>query len=206
MDETMNAVLLCLCLTYPFCCLTEDISYYKGYLFYKEFLQELDLEQAVKGMRDARKGVIISEEELCAKQTECLNRAKEDNLAASCAFLSKIAGEEACHELIKGKLYYKKLKDGQGACVGESDTPLLVYQARSLIKGKEEEVHKLDEPHPIYIPSCIPGFLQGVVGMQEGERRIIFIHPDLAHGKNSCRMEPNSLMIIEVEIMKVNAA
>ena len=37
---------------------------------------------------------------------------------------------------------------------------------------------------PITIPldQTIPGFSKGIVGMKEGEKRRLFVHPDLGYG------------------------
>ena len=60
-----------------------------------------------------------------------------------------------------------------------------------------DELLSLDE--------AIPGFSKGIIGMQEGEIRTLYIHPDLGYGKQG-QLNPNSLLIFEVKVVKVDAA
>jgi FKBP-type peptidyl-prolyl cis-trans isomerase len=188
---------------FPFCCYGESFSFYNGYLFYKQYLAEIDLDfdQVVEGMKAAHRGVEISEEELKKKKAEFLEIDKEENLNSSKRFLSEIAKQEGIQELVPGKLYYKIVQQGQGAPIQESDSPTLFFLAKTLVKGKEADVYRMEEAHPILLKNCIPGFAQGVVGMQEKEKRILYIHPELAYGVNSRKLGPNSLMIFEVEVV-----
>ena len=39
--------------------------------------------------------------------------------------------------------------------------------------------------------------------MKEGEKRVIYIHPDLAYGTYGS-LPPNSLLIFEIEVVKAN--
>lgn len=52
----------------------------------------------------------------------------------------------------------------------------------------------------ISVADTIPGFAQGVKGMQAGERRKLYIHPDLAYGLYGGKLEPNQLLVIELEV------
>ena len=60
----------------------------------------------------------------------------------------------------------------------------------------EEEMITLDE--------TIPGFSKGIVGMREGEKRTLYIHPELGYG-SSGYLPPNSLLTFEIEVIKANA-
>ena len=60
----------------------------------------------------------------------------------------------------------------------------------------EEELIPLDE--------ALPGLKQGMVGMKEGEKRLLFIHPDLGYGKES--YVPNSLLIFDIEVIKADTS
>ena len=62
--------------------------------------------------------------------------------------------------------------------------------------SKEDEQLSLDE--------IIPGLRAGLLGMKEGEKRTIYIHPDMAYGTNGY-LPPNSLLTFEIEIVKANA-
>ena len=40
--------------------------------------------------------------------------------------------------------------------------------------------------------------------MREGEKRMLYVHPELAYGEVSSKMEPNSLIVFEIEVGKKN--
>ena len=52
----------------------------------------------------------------------------------------------------------------------------------------------------IYLPDMIRGFQEGVAGMQEGEKRRLYIHPDLAYGVSN-EVPPNSILFFDVEVV-----
>ena len=101
----------------------------------------------------------------------------------------------------EGKLHYKIEVSGDGAEVQPHFSPLVRYAGKFLDgttfgSSKEDEMISLDE--------TIPGITKGIVGMKEGEKRTIFIHPELGYG-TSGNLPPNSLLAFEVEIIKAQA-
>lgn len=64
-----------------------------------------------------------------------------------------------------------------------------------------------DRGDPITFPlnRVIPGWQQGLVGMQEGGRRLLIIPPDLAYGSQALPgIPPNSTLVFVVDLEKVN--
>lgn len=191
----------------------QQISYYRGYLLWQDYLQRpgihYDFEQVIAGMRAAEEGKCFScdENKLQMKirefQESLLAKQKEDNLADAEAFLSKIAQEGAV-ELIPGKLYYNQLQLGNGKEIQIQFIPLLTYSIWSYNRWGETELISFEEPTPISLQDTIPGFAQGVSGMQEGEVRKLFVHPDLAYGTYG-KLDPNLLLIFEVKAVCANA-
>lgn len=50
----------------------------------------------------------------------------------------------------------------------------------------------------------VPGFIEGVKLMKEGAKYRFWIHPDFAYGKEGTEtIEPNTLLIIEVELKSI---
>lgn len=184
----------------------ENLSFYKGYLFYKNYLEESmpsdDFNQILEGMKAAHNGKQISSEEIEEKKNQLYHQLKEERLSESNRFMQKVVKEKEVVELVKGKLAYRVLKIGNGSEIDYKDSPLLLYKAKTLLNGKEITINELDEPKEILLKSTITGFCQGVAGMREGEKRILYIHPDLAYGSGSELIEPNSQIIIEVEVVK----
>lgn len=185
----------------------EDIktfSYYTGYLLYQNHLKtseiSLNFQEVLEGITAAHeqnKNLELSEEALLEFHKRYYEQIKEEKLAEANRFLKEIASKEGIKELVKDKLYYKIEKTGSGPEIGES--PTILYKAKTLIAGKVEEFHQVSSPKSISLKSTIEGFTLGVQGMQEGEKRTIYIHPDLAYGSASAKISPNSLVIFEVD-------
>lgn len=214
MDEPfMNRYLFIILFSSLTMCFAEDdekqqISFYRGYLLWEETLQrpgmDYDFEKVIAGMRAAEEGEKFDCEEATLVERirtfkeELLSKQTKENLADAEDFLGKIALEAV--EIVPGQLYYKQLKKGEGKTVQADSTPVITYVMSVYTKEGEQEVFSRDDPFPIVLEGTIPGFAQGVVGMQEGEVRQIYIHPDLAYGVYG-KLDPNVLVIFKVEII-----
>lgn len=171
----------------------------------------LNVEDVVRGLKACLSGKPSPMEE--KEYMEMVKRLKDrnfqemaaHNLALANAFMASNAKKAGIIELIPNKVQYRILKPGKGAAVAVDSSPSLYYVGRyldgTLFGGSEER----QEPVVLSMAQMIPGFRGGVVGMREGEQRRLFIHPDLAYGMIS-EIPPNSLLIFEVEVVKVNAA
>ncbi|MBI2743848.1 MAG: FKBP-type peptidyl-prolyl cis-trans isomerase [Chlamydiales bacterium] len=167
---------------------------------------DFDVERVAQGMRDSAQGKKspMSEEEcvqaLTSVQEALFKKQAQENLKNATAFLEKNAKEKNVVVLNEGKLQYKIEKTGAGDKIEEHHTPLIRYVGKYLDgsvfgASKEEEALSLDE--------TIAGIQQGLLGMKEGEKRTLFIHPDLAYGTTGL-LPPNSLLTFEVEVVKAN--
>jgi len=191
----------------PFFIFAESISYYQGYLLYENYVKNsvhaTDFDQLVEGIKAAHRGLVLNRDDIEKKQKEHCRFVKQERLANANRFMAAITGENGVIVLVKGKLAYKVIKQGTGSEVQENDSPSIKYTAKILEGDKEVEFGpNSEEPKEILLKSTISGFMQGVVGMREGEKRILYIHPDLAYGSGSELIEPNSQMIFEVEVFK----
>lgn len=169
---------------------------------------QVDLNAVVKGMQDASQGKSspLSEDEcvqaIALLQEESLHTISEKNLHEAKAFLEKNGKDSDVVSLEEGKLQYRIEKKGEGASVQSYNSPVVEYSASYLngtIFGSSEgsELLSLDE--------AIPGFTKGIIGMQEGEVRKLYIHPDLGYGGQG-QLSPNSLLIFEVKVIKADAS
>ncbi|MCI0382744.1 MAG: FKBP-type peptidyl-prolyl cis-trans isomerase [Chlamydiae bacterium] len=167
-----------------------------------------DLEAVVKGLKDASQGKTspMSEVEciqaISAAQEITYKKQAQDNLKKAEEFLEKNGKEKDIVMLEEGKLQYKIEKQGLENQVKPNFSPLIRYVGRYLDgsifgKSSEGEVIPLNE-------DTILCFKKGLVGMKEGEKRILYVHPDLGYG-TSGYLPPNSLLIFEVELIKANA-
>lgn len=168
----------------------------------------LDPELLAKGIKDyhAGKQPPLSENEciesLSTLQEQVYKKKSDDNLTASTTFLAENQKKEGIISLDDGKLQYKVEIVGTGETVQEHATPLIRYTGKHLdgsVFGASQEDDKIS------LDEVIPGFAKGIIGMKEGEKRTIFIHPDLGYGTSNF-FPPNSLLTFEVEVIKANVA
>ncbi|MCB1109837.1 MAG: FKBP-type peptidyl-prolyl cis-trans isomerase [Chlamydiia bacterium] len=167
---------------------------------------EFDMAQVIKGIKDSSLGIDSPMNETeCVQaislvQEEAFQKMAASNLKEADAFMEKNAKNNGIVELEKHKLQYKIEKQGEGIVVEEHFSPMIRYTGKFL-DGKvfgasqEDELISLDE--------TIQGFSQGIVGMKEGEKRTIYIHPDLGYG-TSGYLPPNSTLIFDIEVVKAN--
>ena len=169
---------------------------------------QFDMHQVIKGLEDAVAGKTppMTEVEciqaISAVQEKLFKKHAEQNLQTAENFLTKNAAEEGMVVLEKGKVHYKVEKEGNGAIVEDHFSPMIRYVGKfvdgsSFGASKEEELLSLDE--------TIPGLKAGLIGMKEGEKRIVYIHPDLGYGTQGF-LPPNSLLSFEIEVVKANAS
>jgi peptidylprolyl isomerase len=168
---------------------------------------DFSMNDVIKGLQDATAGKEppLSEKEcveaISAAQEAAFQAQSQDNLKKADAFMAANGKEPGVTVLEEGKLHYKVEQPGVGQEVQPHFSPLVRYTGRfadGTIFGasREDELISLDE--------TIPGFSKGIVGMKEGEKRLLYIHPDLAYGTTGM-LPPNSLITFEIEVIKAQA-
>lgn len=99
-------------------------------------------------------------------------------------------------------LYYQDLAVGTGPAAGPGDRATVGY-AGWLPNGQMFDSGAFS--FTLGIGEVIPGFDEGVRGMQAGGKRKLVIHPDLGYGAQSNGPIPaNSTLVFEVELQKLN--
>ena len=189
------------------------ISESYGHFIYKSLenpILRLDFDSVMKGMNEAKSGKKSPmteqeyEEAIAAVQEVAFQEMAEKNLKDAEAFLLKNAKEPGVVELEKGKLQIKVIQPGKGEEVTEGTMPVLHYTGKYIDGTTFGNSYEAGEPISINLHHTIPGFRQGVMGMKVGEKRRIFIHPEHGYG-TSGQLLPNSLLIFDIELMKVEA-
>ncbi len=107
-------------------------------------------------------------------------------------------------EVVPDKLQYTILKQGDGVVVEAHSSPKIHYTGKyqdGTVFGTSEE---MGGPITIPLDQTIPGFSKGIVGMKEGEKRRLFVHPDLGYGTTG-QLPPNELLIFDIEVTKANS-
>lgn len=168
---------------------------------------KFDIAKVIQGLKDSTDGKAapMSEMEcvqaITAVQEAVFKETSSENLKEAEQFLATNKDAADVHVLEEGKVQYKITQEGKGAVVDENSSPLILYTGKCLNgsvfgASKEAEMVRLDE--------TIPGFSKGIVGMKEGEKRTVFIHPDLGYGTHGY-LPPNSLLTFEIEVVQANA-
>ena len=168
---------------------------------------QFDMTQVVKGLQDA-----VAGKESPMTEVECIQAIASvqekvfkdqcsENLKKAEKFLSDNKKSDGIVTLEEGKVQYRINEKGGGAEIESHFSPVIRYTGKYLDgsvfgASKEEETISLDE--------IIPGLKAGLLGMREGEKRTVYIHPDMAYGTNGY-LPPNSLLTFDVEIVKANA-
>jgi peptidylprolyl isomerase len=196
---------------------SEEIDYKSlsetlGHLIVRQLKQpgfSFQLDLVVQGMKDEQEGKPspLSEEEyeqmVSTLQEQQFVQAAERNLAEAVAFLQANAAKEGIQK-IEDKLQYLTAQKGEGETVGPDSVPLIHYKGQLLDGTVFATSEGMSQPIALPLKQSIPGFAKGIVGMQEGEKRVLYIHPELAYGLSG-HLPPNSLLIFEVEVVKANS-
>jgi len=137
-------------------------------------------------------------------QENAFNEVAKTNLADAEKFFSENSRNSDIVELETGKVQYQVLETGSGIEVLEHTAPAIRYTGKYIdgtIFGCSE-----DSGGPVTIPldQTISGFSKALIGMKEGEKRRVFIHPEEGYGISSGHLPPNSLLIFDVEIVKTS--
>jgi peptidylprolyl isomerase len=190
----------------------EEVAETLGHLIVRHLASpgfELDSEAIIRGIRAEKEGKAspLSEEQyeqaMYVVQEHLFNKTSEENLEKAVAFLKDNAQKEGV-KIVDEQLHYTVSKEGEGAVVTENSIPLIHYKG-SLMDGTTF-ASSLESGEPITLPigQTIPGFSKGMVGMKEGEKRTLYIHPELAYGVSG-NLPPNSLLVFEVEVLKADS-
>lgn len=169
-----------------------------------------DLEGIIKGIREGSAGQPSPltekeyEEMMAAVQEKAFKEMSSTNLKNANDFMSKNTKEAGVVEVVPGKLQYTILKEGTGPAVEAHSSPKIHYTGKyqdGTVFGTSEE---MGGPITIPLDQTIPGFSKGIAGMKEGEKRRLFVHPDLGYGTTG-QLPPNELLIFDIDVVKSNA-
>lgn len=183
----------------------------------KKYSEDISLEKMIQGIRDGISGQksALTEEETRKTLTEFqqnlikkeLERRKEvaiKNKVEEEKFLAENAKKEGVVTTASG-LQYKVIREGNGPKPTLEDTVKVHYRG-TFINGKEfDSSYKRGEPVTFELKNMIPGWIEALQMMKAGSKWQIFIPSSLAYGEQGAGdiIEPNSLLIFEVELLEV---
>ena len=171
---------------------------------------KFDVESFIKGIRGGAAGTPPPlsdkeyEEMMATVQDRAFKEISANNLKTAEDFLAKNRSESGVVEVIPNKLQYLVVQEGKGPVVEAHASPKVHYTGKyqdGTVFGSSEET---GGPIVLSLDQTIPGFSKGIVGMKEGEKRRLFVHPDLGYGTTG-QLPPNELLIFEVEVFQADS-
>jgi peptidylprolyl isomerase len=179
----------------------------------KNNIEWIDLSVVVQGIQDYMSGVQLKGVSSNEGETnfykiifQLFELESKNNLQKANDFLQKLSGNAKLHSLEHGKILYEVLTESGATAlmVRKNSSPTLHYSI-STLNGQEvvNTRNLVSGPFQVPLSETISGFAKGVEGMRLGERRRIFIHPDLGYGQVG-QVPPNSLLIVDVEVETLN--
>ena len=102
-------------------------------------------------------------------------------------------------------LQYLVLKEGDGKKPGPNDVVTVHYTGRLIDGTVFDSSVERGEPATFAVGQVIPGWVEGLQLMSEGSAWRLFIPSNLAYGKHGTGpIQPNSTLIFDVQLIKVN--
>ena len=141
---------------------------------------------------------------LMAKRQEAAGK----NIAEGKKFLDENGKKEGVKTTASG-LQYKVVKEGAGATPKGSDQVQVNYEGRLTNGTVFDSSQKNGGPVEFPVDGVIKGWTEALQLMKEGGKLQIFVPAELAYGANSpqgSNIPPNSVLVFDVELLKVTAA
>lgn len=227
MKKSIVSGLLAICLAVPAvswaaapASFEEKLSYSMGYEvgnYFKGAGGDIQKEFLVTGIEDAYKGAApaLTEEEMLAVKKEFaakmqaqqqakMEEMKAKNKTAGTAYLEENKKKDGV-KVTESGLQYEVLKKGEGENAKASDTVKVEYVG-TLIDGTEfDSTAKHGEPAQFQVGQVIKGWSEALQMMNVGSKLRLAIPSELAYGENGAApmIEPNSVLIFEVELLSI---
>lgn len=198
----------------------QKVGYSFGYLMGRsssDNLENLDLDAFLQGFRTAieQKPALLSEEQMAAilndykKQNEAneireLQQIATKNAQIEKEFLAQNAKKADVQRTASG-LQYQVLQQGQGKRPKANSRVQVHYEGRLLDDTVFDSSIARGEALEFELSQVIHGWVEALQLMQEGAKYRLFVPSKLAYGEmgSGDRIEPNSTLIFELELIKV---
>jgi FKBP-type peptidyl-prolyl cis-trans isomerase FklB len=178
---------------------------------------DCNLESLMAGISDAMRGAPPKwsdaqlaacrqrfEQEMQRKSTNRLQSMADQNAKQAAQFLAENGKQEGVQTTSSG-LQYKVLKQGGGASPALTDTVRCHYRG-TLLDGTEFDSSYGGQPAEFPVNRVIPGWTEALQKMKVGDKWQLFVPADLAYGMQppGPPIQPNSLLVFEVELLGIN--
>ncbi len=156
-----------------------------------EYRKLLD-EKAKKALADAKK------------------KLAEENAKKGLAFLEDIKKKKKdAIKSTKNGVLYEVVKAGKGKVSPKPRDTVTAHYVGTHIDGREfDSSRKKNEPYTFRLEQMIPGWIEALQLMKEGDRWTLYIPGKLGYGEkgSSPAIGPNEVLIFDVELIKVTPA
>ena len=145
------------------------------------------------------------QQEMQQKAARRMQAAAQKNLKEGQDFLAKNAQAPGVQTTPSG-LQYKVLKQGNGPSPTIDDKVRCHYRG-TLLDGTEFDSSYGGEPAHFPVSGVIPGWIEALQKMKVGDKWQLFIPGKLAYGAQpppQSGIEPNSLLVFEVELLGID--
>ena len=151
---------------------------------------------------DSRKAQQIVNERLTAMQEEAGRAARETGEA----FLADNAKKDGVVVTASG-LQYKVIKEGNGVKPTANDQVTVHYTGRLIDGTVFDSSVERGMPATFGVTQVIPGWVEALQMMREGDEWQLYIPSELAYGPNGAGgvIGPDATLIFDVQLIKVNA-
>jgi len=198
--------------------ITDQFSYVYGYIILKSVLQaypDLNLEYWAKGLYDSAMETelfsasqmqqILAEYQMKMVESNAAEqkRIAEKNRETAVLFLAanKNNPKVFCTE---SGLQYEITREGTGERPFADSNVRVNYKCTLLTGTVIDSSYDRKVPSDLSLRKVIGGLAEGIQLMKVGAQYRFWIPPELGYGESSTNVEPNSLLVFEVELLGIN--
>ncbi len=197
----------------------DSISYSVGQSIGKNISDpqlNINYEVLYRGLKDQSEGkslltesqiqtmMIRLNQKLIAMRNARIDEQKVKNKKAADEFLTKNKNKEGVVTLPSG-LQYKVLVKGDGLSPKENSIVKVHYKGTTIDGKVFDSSYDRGEPAEFELNRVIKGWTEALQLMHVGDKWVLYIPPELGYGETGAGevIEPNSLLIFEVELLEV---
>ena len=145
------------------------------------------------------------QQQIQEQQKAFVEQIAKKNQEEGTKFLSENKDKEGVETLPSG-LQYKVLEEGSGESPALHDVVSVHYRGNLIDGTVFDSTYERDQPQEFPVSRVIPGWSEALRKMNVGAKWQIFIPSYLAYGETGYgpQIEPNSMLIFEMELLKIN--
>lgn len=128
------------------------------------------------------------------KDLEC-----SKNLERANAYFERLSSRDDLVALAPNELYFKILKTGKGEAASSKTTTVSFQYSVQILGDNQSKTWGIVKQEDL--GSIIPGVAYALIGMQQGEERVIYIHPKFAYGEDTF-YPPNISIVAQVRLLE----